>query len=246
MLPLIFIYANFVHFFQCYFRTYFLIKLTFRKVFLENHEVKPCHVHSISFYMRIYHGHLSTNRNGVNLFGVYNLRYVAFLLGNGISLLSRRHPRLVRRWVNDACLTSIEIHFTVEGIANKLRAGFPLKFRFAPPFVFETRGVFLWSEKKAVSLRLFGILIYEVCSLGKNAEPTIMMDNEKEWRENEILPVFLDVLYLHSCSRKICDSIKNTSAQKQLEKNVGHRDWKNIFIDGHFHERFFIQSSKDI
>lgn len=90
----------------------------------------------------VYHGHLSTNRNSVNLFGVYNLRYAAFLLGNGISLLSRRHPRLVRRWVNDACLTSIEIHFTVEGIANKLRTGFSLKFRFAS-IVFGARGLFL-------------------------------------------------------------------------------------------------------
>jgi len=97
----------------------------------------------ISAFTRIiYHGHLSTNRNGVNLFDVYYLRYMAFLLGNGISLLSRRHPRLVRRWVNDACLTSIEIHFIVEGIANKLRAGFSLKFRFAP-IVFGTHGAFL-------------------------------------------------------------------------------------------------------
>lgn len=102
----------------------------------------------ISAFTRIiYHGHLSTNRNGVNLYGVYNLRYVAFLLRNGISHLSLRHPCLVRRWVNDACLTSIEIHFTVERIANKLRAGFPLKFRFAP-IIFGARGVFLWSEKK--------------------------------------------------------------------------------------------------
>lgn len=119
------------------FRIYFFIYLTFWKV-AESNLV----TFTESAFTRVYHGYLLTNRNSVNLFGVYNLRYVAFLPGNGISLLSRRHPRLVRRWVNDACLTSIEIHFTVEGIANKLRTGFSLKFRFAP-IIFGICGVFL-------------------------------------------------------------------------------------------------------
>lgn len=102
----------------------------------------------------------------VNLFDVYNLCYVAFLLENGISLLSRHHSWLVRRWVNDACLTSIEIHFTGKRELLTSCARHTLKFRFAP-IVFEARGVpFRSVPREALwKLRLSRILIYEVHNL---------------------------------------------------------------------------------
>jgi len=88
----------------------------------------------------------------------------------------------VRRRVNDACLTSIEIHFNEKGIANKLRARRPLKFPFALIVFGNTWRSRLIRDEKLYPARPSGILIYKVHDLavGRGVETEIAMDEAKE------------------------------------------------------------------
>jgi len=87
----------------------------------------------------------------------------------------------VRRRVNDACLTSIEIHFNEKGIANKLRARPPLKFPFALIVFGNTWRSRLIRDEKLYPTWLSGILIYKVYDLavGRGVETEIAMDEAK-------------------------------------------------------------------
>jgi len=118
--------------------------------------------------------------------------YVTWLFSSGTEFpfcLAIIPSASVRRRVNDACLTSVEIHFTRKGIANKLHARFPLKFRFAP-IVFGTRGVLLWSEPYL--LQPFRILIYKVHNpvFGRSVKPKGRNKNKSDARFLEILHFF--------------------------------------------------------